>query len=147
MILQTCKLKQDTYMYTKVSMSMGGPFVALFCVTYVSQEWKDAHIFQFISMSGVYGGSSSPLNTLFSGACMHLCMHGCTYACMYACMHACMCVCMYPGMHAYTFLRTYHPTRLTHREVGRFDSFISATVVERHGANHRGCLALTYTNI
>ena len=94
-ILQTCKLKQDTFMYTKVSMSMGGPFVALFCVTYVSQEWKDAHIFQFISMSGVYGGSSSPLNTLFSGACMHLCMHGCTFACMHVYMHVSRYACIH----------------------------------------------------
>ena len=109
MILQTCKLKQDTYMYTKVSMSMGGPFVALFCVTYVSQEWKDAHIFQFISMSGVYGGSSSPLNTLFSGACMHLCMHGCTYACMYVCMHVCMHVSRYACIHVPAHIPPHPP--------------------------------------
>jgi hypothetical protein len=52
---------------TLVSMSLGGPFVALFCADYVSEAWKATHIHSFVSVSGVYGGSSSPLNTLFSG--------------------------------------------------------------------------------
>eukprot|EP00277_Geminigera_cryophila_P013598 CAMPEP_0179451348 /NCGR_PEP_ID=MMETSP0799-20121207/35438_1 /TAXON_ID=46947 /ORGANISM="Geminigera cryophila, Strain CCMP2564" /LENGTH=327 /DNA_ID=CAMNT_0021246589 /DNA_START=133 /DNA_END=1116 /DNA_ORIENTATION=+ len=50
-----------------VTMSLGGPFVALFCADYVSEDWKAANIYNFVSVSGVYGGSSSPLNTLFSG--------------------------------------------------------------------------------
>jgi hypothetical protein len=52
---------------TLLSASMGGPFVALFCADYVTEEWKAANIFSFVSISGVYGGSTSPLNTLLSG--------------------------------------------------------------------------------
>ncbi len=52
---------------TLLSASMGGPFVALFCADYVTEEWKAANIFSFVSVSGVYGGSTSPLNTLLSG--------------------------------------------------------------------------------
>ena len=54
---------------TLLSASMGGPFVALFCADYVTEEWKAANIFSFVSISGVYGGSTSPLNTLLSGRC------------------------------------------------------------------------------
>lgn len=50
------------------SMSMGGPMFALFCSRYVDEAWKAAHIDSFFSLSGSYGGSSSPLFSLLTGS-------------------------------------------------------------------------------
>ena len=50
-----------------VSISMGGPYFAAFC-QHVSQEWKDANVHAFLSLSGVYSGSSLSFLNMLTGA-------------------------------------------------------------------------------
>ena len=41
-----------------LSISLGGPFFALFLSSHVDKGWKERHIFAWVSLSGVMGGSS-----------------------------------------------------------------------------------------
>lgn len=50
-----------------VSMSMGGPLFALFCSKHVDEAWKAAHIDSFFSLSGSFGGTTSPLFSILTG--------------------------------------------------------------------------------
>ena len=67
------KLIDDTYMrnnntpVTLVTHSMGGPITHYFLSHFVPQEWKVSRIKQFISLSGVFGGSVKALKALVSG--------------------------------------------------------------------------------
>lgn len=49
-----------------LSLSMGGPFFALFC-SLQSDEWLKQHIRSFVSLSGVFSGTANALMDLASG--------------------------------------------------------------------------------
>lgn len=51
-----------------VSISMGGPYFAAFASRHVSQQWRDKHIHAFLSLSGVFSGSSLAILHLLTGA-------------------------------------------------------------------------------
>ena len=67
------KLIEETYSInnntpvTIIAHSMGGPITHYFLAHYVQDDWKDKYIQQYVSLSGVYGGTVKALKALISG--------------------------------------------------------------------------------